>query len=107
MPKVASTICSIYGIYYTKSLYKLSLTTYVLLDCDCLATAPLPALKHITFSPPLDDDLCTAIKDTHYVKSVKIFLQTKSPFWLEHDVDGMIISDMTGKIFQLIFVPVL
>ena len=71
-----------------------------------IATAPLPALKHITFSPPLDVDLCTAIKDTHYVKSVKIFLQTKSPFWLEHAVDGMIISDMTGKIFELIFIPV-
>ena len=71
-----------------------------------IATAPLPALKHITFSPPLDDDLCTAIKDTHYVKSVKIFLQMKSPFWLEHGVDGMIISDLTSKISELIFISV-
>jgi len=68
-----------------------------------IVTAPLPALKHMTFDPPLEDDLCTAIKDTHYVQSVKVFIQTKTPFWLDRGIDGMIISDLT--IQNTYFIP--
>jgi len=68
-----------------------------------IVTAPLPALKHITFDPPLEDDLCTAIKDTHYVQSVKVFIQTKTPFWLDRGIDGMIISDLTVQ--NTYFIP--
>ena len=68
-----------------------------------IVTAPLPALKHITFDPPLEDDLCAAITDTHYVQSVKVFIQTKTPFWLDRDIDGMIISDLTVQ--NTYFIP--
>ena len=66
--------------------------------CDfVILTAPIPALKAISFDPPLTDNLQDAIKDVHYVKAVKIFLQTKTPFWLKKGVDGVIISDLRSE----------
>ena len=64
--------------------------------CDfVIVTTPLPRLRSITFDPPLRNELNNAINDVHYVKAAKIFLQTKSRFWLNHGVDGMMISDLT------------
>ena len=57
-------------------------------------TCPLPQLKKIEFDPPLSQPSQKAIKDSHYVRSVKIMLETKSPFWLKHGVDGMLVSDL-------------
>ena len=68
-----------------------------------VVAAPIPAIKSAIFDPPFSDDLRSAINDMHYVHAVKIFLQTKSPFWLCHGVDGMIISDMTSECFYCVF----
>lgn len=57
-------------------------------------TVPLPHLKNITFEPALNPESQKAISDSHYVRAVKIMLQTKSPFWLEQGVDGMLVSDL-------------
>lgn len=58
-------------------------------SCDfVVVTVPLPAMRNIHFSPPLNRDLQEAINKVHYVKAIKVFLQTKSPFWLRRGVDG-------------------
>lgn len=64
-------------------------------ECDyVIVTVPLPQLRHIAFDPPLRGELNNAINDVHYVQAAKIFIQTKSRFWLRHGVDGMLISDL-------------
>lgn len=64
-------------------------------ECDyVIVTIPLPHLRSVAFTPPLRKELTDAIHDVHYVQAAKIFLQTKSRFWLNHGVDGMMISDL-------------
>ena len=70
----------------------------VSLGCDfCVCTVPLPCLGRINFTPPLPTPIQAAIDETHYVRSIKIFLETKSCFWLNHGVDGMVVSDLRIK----------
>ena len=57
-------------------------------------TVPLPRLQGITFEPSLSKAAQQAISDTHYVRAVKVMLQTKSRFWIEHEVDGMLVSEL-------------
>lgn len=73
-------------------------------ECDhVIVTVPLPQLRSIAFDPPLRNELSDAINNAHYVKATKVFLQTKSRFWLKHGVDGMMISDL--KIQNTYFAP--
>lgn len=66
--------------------------------CDfVILTTPIPALRAISFDPPLSENLQDAIQDVHYVKAIKIFLQTKTPFWLKNEVDGVVISDLMSE----------
>ena len=67
-------------------------------ECDfAILTVPLPNLSKITFNPPLSPIVQEAFRDTHYVRAIKIFLQTRTPFWLEQGFDGMLISDLSIK----------
>lgn len=89
--KVSSIVKNSDGRYLITSAT--SSSTY---ECDyVIVTIPLPQLRTISFDPPLRDELRDAIDNVHYVKAAKIFLQTKSRFWLQHGVDGMMISDLT------------
>ena len=83
------------GLYCVRSSGSLSENSFT--ATHVVVTVPLPALASITFDPPLSESLQSAINDIHYVKAVKIFLQTRSPFWLKHGVDGMVISDLTSE----------
>jgi len=90
--KVATIVQSFDGRYVVSSRQGADCPSY---DCDyVIVTVPLPQLGFISFNPPLRDELSDAIDDVHYVQAVKIFLQTKSRFWLRHGVDGMMISDL-------------
>ncbi|CAJ1960396.1 unnamed protein product [Cylindrotheca closterium] len=58
-------------------------------------SAPLPALQSIHFWPPFRVELQEAVMNTHYINAIKIFLVTKSAFWLAHGVNGMVVLDLT------------
>ena len=90
--KVASIVQDSNGRYVVTSYQGLDCPAH---ECDYIVvTVPLPQLRSISFDPPLNDELKNAMNDVHYVQAAKIFLQTKSRFWLRHGVDGMMISDL-------------
>ena len=68
------------------------------IECDfVVCSVPLPSLSCITFKPPLRPEIQEAIEKTHYVQATKVIIETASPFWLKHGVDGMIVSDLQVK----------
>ncbi len=97
--KVNSIVHSSDGHYIVSSNCSSSLEGEVCPTHKCdyvVVTVPLPQLGPIIFEPPLCDELKDAIKDVRYVQTSKLFLQTKSQFWLRHGVDGVMISDLTA-----------
>ena len=67
-------------------------------ECDfVICTAPLPRLSTINFEPSLKPDITEAVNNRHYVRATKIFIETKSRFWLKYGIDGMITSDLLLK----------
>ena len=96
--KVASIVQTLNGRYAVSGNGSSSSkgATLPIYECDfVIVTVPLPQVRSIAFDPPLRDELNDAVNNVHYVQAAKIFLQTKSRFWLSHGVDGMMISDLT------------
>ena len=76
-------------------------------ECNfVICTAPLPHLSTINFEPPsLKPDITEAINNAHYVQATKIFIETKSRFWLKYGIDGMITSSSDLLLKSAYFAP--
>ncbi|XP_063471030.1 L-amino-acid oxidase isoform X2 [Symphalangus syndactylus] len=68
-----------------------------------LLTASGPAVKRITFSPPLPRHMQEALRRLHYVPATKVFLSFRRPFWREEHIEGG--HSNTDRPSRMIFYP--
>ncbi len=59
-----------------------------------IVAAPLPALRAISFDPPFDEPLRSAVEDLQYGRVTKTLLQYPSRFWRALGYNGDVIADV-------------
>jgi monoamine oxidase len=64
-------------------------------DADrCVVAVPLPALRAVTFAPPLPAALSAAVNELQYGVVTKTLIQYGRRFWRENDLDGSTLTDL-------------
>lgn len=61
-----------------------------------VCTIPFPVLKQINISPPLSALKQRAIQELPYYPIAKVFLQTRTRFWIEQGLKGFANADFLG-----------
>jgi monoamine oxidase len=60
----------------------------------CVIAVPLPALRTVTFAPPLPGELSGAVSELQYGVVTKTLIQYGRRFWREEDLDGSTLTDL-------------
>jgi monoamine oxidase len=60
----------------------------------CVVAVPLPALRTVTFAPPLPAELSGAVNELQYGVATKTLIQYGRRFWREEDLDGSTLTDL-------------
>jgi monoamine oxidase len=60
----------------------------------CIVAVPLPALRAVTFAPPLPAALSGAVNELQYGVVTKTLIQYGRRFWREEDLDGSTLTDL-------------
>ncbi|KAM6223635.1 L-amino-acid oxidase [Rhynchocyon petersi] len=68
-----------------------------------LLTVSGPAVRRITFSPPLSRQREYALRSLHYVPATKVYLSFRRPFWQEEHIEGG--HSSTDRPSRTIFYP--